>query len=540
MTTRSTWQPWLATAEAPLYQRLALALRHDVASGLLAPGTRLPTHRELARALGTTLVTASRAYREAAALGLVEATVGRGTFVAASSPAAGVSAGSRGAPGDPDSLAGVAPGSEVEAGGGLIELTANYISLPSLFGPPISHLPARATPAPPASASGAALAADAAPATPRAQAVSASAAHATDAALWARLLLDGLTRRYPPGGSAAHREAAAAWLERDGWAPRAAEIVATAGAQHAILVILAALARPDGPVYVEELTYHGILPAARTLGLHLLPVALDHHGLVPRALAARCADRPPGGLLFCQPALHNPTSSVMPLARRQELAQVCRRHDLAVVEDCVYEFLLPAPPPPLAALLPERTCHIVSGAKVLAPGLRTGYIAAPEAWVPRLQAEVAATALNAAAGLLDLAARWMSDGTAARLVEARRQEAARRQEIAALRLAAPPTLTASNVHTAQGPGTDLRTHPASCHLWLELPAPWTSAAFVEQARRRGVAVHPAAAFAVDRSTAPAAVRICLGSPADARLLDDALARLAALLTQSPPPEEPVI
>ncbi len=524
MTKEPTWQPWLADDTAPLYRRLALALRQDVASGRLAAGARLPTHRELAQALGTTVVTASRAYREAAAWGLVEATVGRGTFVASPGQAPPVAggpnsgSGMRSASGAGDGNAGGVEGTgglggventgRTDGTGGaargagragdshgddtgaagarteLVELTANYV------------------------------------------AVSPDELNASGAARGLRLLWDGLTRRYPPGGSAAHRLAAAAWLERDGWAPRAAEIVATSGAQHAILVALAALAPPGGTVYAEALTYHGIKPAARTLGLRLIPVAIDEHGLIPAALAAQCAGRP-GGLLFCQPSLHNPTSSLMPLERRQDIARLARRHDLILLEDCVYEFLLAASPPPLAALAPERTCHIVSAAKAFVQGLRTGYLAAPEPWVPRLQAEVAATTLAAPPGLLDLAAAWMTDGTAARLVLAKRREAARRQELAARRLGAIAGLVP-------------RTHPGSSHLWLELPPPWTTAGFVEQARRRGVAVNPATAFAVEPALAPAAVRVCLGPLADPHRLDDALARLASLLAGAPPPEDPIV
>src|SRR6202049_2024275 len=75
------WQPRLADAPGPLYRRVALAVREDVATGRLAAGTRLPTHRELARALKITVLTGSRPYREAAAWGLVHGEVGRGTFV---------------------------------------------------------------------------------------------------------------------------------------------------------------------------------------------------------------------------------------------------------------------------------------------------------------------------------------------------------------------------------------------------------------------------------------------------------------------------
>src|SRR5260370_21190665 len=201
------WQPRLADAPGPLYRRVALALREDLAKGRMQEGTRLPTHRELARALKTTVVTASRAYREAAAWGLVRGEVGRGTFGAAPT------AGSRPPiPEDRD----------------VVELTANFVTIGGD-----------------------------------------EAARLRQPAADARLLWHGLERRDPPGGDGGHRSAGAAWTRRGAWAPRAAEVVVTSGAQHAILVALSALARPGDVLYVEALTYPRIKRAARTPGLHV-------------------------------------------------------------------------------------------------------------------------------------------------------------------------------------------------------------------------------------------------------------------------------
>jgi DNA-binding transcriptional MocR family regulator len=458
------WQPRLADAPGPLYRRVALAVREDLAAGRLAAGTRLPTHRELARALKITVVTASRAYREAAAWGLVRGEVGRGTFVV--TPAAGTR------PPMPDR----------GDAGDVVELTANFVKIAG---------DDNGAPRP--------LAAD------------------------ARLLWEGLERRDPPGGGGDHRSAGAAWVKRGAWAPRAAEVVVTSGAQHAILIALAALARPGDVLFVEALTYPGIKRAARTLGLQVRPVAIDEHGLIPAALAEERGGRP-GGVLFCQPTLHNPTSAVMPRARRLELVDVARRLDLALIEDSVYDFLLPDPPPPLAALAPERTCHIVSGSKAFAPGMRIGYLVAPEPLVPRLQEEVAATGLFAAPSLVDLATRWITDGTAARMLAARRREVESRQHIAGAILGSQGWIS----------------HPASSHGWLQLPPPWRVEPFVTEARRRGVAVNPAAAFAADPAAAPAAVRICLGPVAEHDRLAAALTRLAEILAAPAPPEEPVV
>ncbi len=77
------WSPRLPESDAPIYGRIADALERDVRSGMLIPGSQLPTHRDLARDLGITPVTVTRAYSEAARRGLVESSTGRGTFVRA-------------------------------------------------------------------------------------------------------------------------------------------------------------------------------------------------------------------------------------------------------------------------------------------------------------------------------------------------------------------------------------------------------------------------------------------------------------------------
>src|SRR5688572_15353031 len=75
------WRPNLEAHRGPRYTAIADALADDIASGRVLPGDRLPTHRDLADALGVTVGTVSRAYREACNRGLVVGEVGRGTFV---------------------------------------------------------------------------------------------------------------------------------------------------------------------------------------------------------------------------------------------------------------------------------------------------------------------------------------------------------------------------------------------------------------------------------------------------------------------------
>src|SRR5919107_4813575 len=80
------WSPTLADTGEPKYQVLVEALRRDVETGVLPPGTRLPPHRELASKLGVAIGTVSRAYAIAERRGIVRGQVGRGTFVGREDP----------------------------------------------------------------------------------------------------------------------------------------------------------------------------------------------------------------------------------------------------------------------------------------------------------------------------------------------------------------------------------------------------------------------------------------------------------------------
>ena len=95
--------------------------------------------------------------------------------------------------------------------------------------------------------------------------------------------------------------------------------------------------------------------------------------------------------VYLIPTLHNPTTAVMPEARRREIADVARAHGLRIIEDDVHGLVPTDPPAPLATLAPELSYYLTSTSKTLAPGLRIAYVAAPPADVPRLAASLRAT-----------------------------------------------------------------------------------------------------------------------------------------------------
>jgi DNA-binding transcriptional MocR family regulator len=313
-----------------------------------------------------------------------------------------------------------------------------------------------------------------------------------------------------------HRAAGSEWLARSGLNAPPGEIAITCGAQHGMVAALAALGGADAIVLTEQLTFYGMKSLATFMSLRLHGVAMDEHGLIPEALEAACRQTTPKAL-YCIPTLQNPTAAVMPPERREAVAAICRRRGVMIVEDDIYGFLSADGPPPISSFAPEQSIYVTSLSKCVAPGLRVGYVRAPSALIERIGAAVRASTWMAAPPLAEAASRLIRSGEARRLAEAQRAEATARQKIAARLL----------------DGFDVATHPASFHVWLNLPEPWRREEFTVQARQRRVGVASAEAFAVGRAPVPHAVRIGLSAARDHATLERALTALARLLREPP-------
>ena len=123
---------------------------------------------------------------------------------------------------------------------------------------------------------------------------------------------------------------------------------------------------------------------------------------------------------------------------------------------------------------------MTSLSKSLFPGMRLGCAVAPPAILERITSAVWATMITTSSIGADLLSGWIEDGTAARIADWKRHEGAARQAIAKRVLN----------------GQRLQTHPSSPHIWLHLPARWSSEGFVAQARARGVVLNASSEFAV--------------------------------------------
>ncbi len=449
----TSWTPRIKKGTGPLYVAIADALAADILAGLLTDGFRLPTQRALADTLGVDFTTVGRAYSEAGRRGLVVGRVGQGTFVRSRQRIA-----------SPDS-------------GGLIDMSMN---LPPHFDDP-----------------------------------------ALVARMWDELGslrgddgLDLLLRYQAPGGTVRDREAGARWLTPRLGARAAERILVCPGAQGALLALLGVLAAPGDTIAAEALTYPGLLAAAAHLRLGVDAVALDANGIIPDAFEELCLRRKPK-VLCVNPTLHNPTTTTLPLDRRQRLVDIARRHGVPIIEDDAYGALAPDAPPPLASIGADIVYYIAGLSKCLSPALRVAYLVAPDAQhAVSLMVGIRATASMASPLTAALATRWLESGTADAALDAIRRETKARQTIVRSRL-----------------GDGVRMSAGAFHAWLILPGQWTREALVARLRTEGVGVVSSDAFAV--AEPPEAVRLSLGAPRNTEALKQSLDILSSTLSQRP-------
>lgn len=320
------WARLSLDAEGPKYLSLSLGLRDAVRSGLLPQGTQVPTVRDLAWQLKVTPGTVARAYQILIKEGILQATVGRGTFVAAREPRFG-----------PTQSLFV----EIDPGVALGRVDMRSPKLPDVG-----------------------------------QTEAISAAMRRMASTIGPEWLDYTTQ----SAEAPLRRAVCDWLaERQLGAFDASDIMLTHGGQNAIALILNCCLRGDRPVVLtEDLSYPGFRYAARLARAEVVGLEMDAEGILPDALEAACRRHRPQ-VLCLTPDTQNPTTARMSLTRRGEIVAIARRHDLQIIEDECYSPNIGsgADLPALRALAPERVWHSGGLAKTVSAALRFGYVVCP-------------------------------------------------------------------------------------------------------------------------------------------------------------------
>lgn len=436
------WQPDPKLIRRPAYLSLADQIARAIHDGHLTHGTRLPPHRKLAYDLGLSVQTVSRAYEELIRRDLLSGEIGRGSFVQTMRRE-------------------VEPPYLPERLGELIDLSI----LKPVCEP--MHLE-----------------------------------ELKDALNWLGSNLpasSGLSFR-PNVVFPRHRAAATEWLKLCGLAVPAQNISVTNGATAAMTVALMSVAPPGSTVATEAIGHHTLIPLSTYLGFHLHGLPVDLEGIIPEALDAACRGSDIRAI-FVQPSVINPKAMLMGNQRRVELVEVARKHDLAIIEGDVLGPLVDAGLPPIAAIAPERTLYYTSFTKIAVPGLRIGYLVAPDRYVAAVANRHLVSNWMATPMVAEIATKWVTDGTATRLVEWQRDALIRRQAI---------------VREVMGEGSYL-THERALHIWIPLPEDRAEEGFVAQARLQGVAIAPGTSFRTSDAPWRPAVRVSLGSTTENEL-----------------------
>ncbi|SDD02402.1 aminotransferase-like domain-containing protein [Paraburkholderia lycopersici] len=310
------------------------------------------------------------------------------------------------------------------------------------------------------------------------------------------------------GGGRADWEAGAKWLQPMLGHVATERMLVCPGAQAALAALIVAFTRPGDAILAEPLLYPGLPHAAAQLGRRIEPVAVDAQGMRPDALEAACREHE-ARLIYLNPTLQNPTTATMPEARRVEILSVAERCGARIVEDDPYWRFAPDAPPPLARLAPAQVCYLATLSKTLSPGLRTAYLALPDAPArARLLAALRTFSLMAAPLTNALATHWIEEGVAEQIFLGVKAEARERQRIAAHMLGS--------------------SAGAGIHLWYALPRYWQARELAAAASTEGLAVAPSTAFQQGPETANA-IRISLGATGGREQLQAALRKLSALL-----------
>jgi DNA-binding transcriptional MocR family regulator len=326
-----------------MYRRLVELLERGIARGALAQGFRLPPERDLAGALAVSRATVVRALRELEARGLVRGYVGRGTFVSARPDATAAPFAWRG------KMSAAALGSVDSTVRDLVRHAADPAIVSLAAGEPALDLfPTEAF-------------------RDAADRVLARQARAA----WGH---------GPTEGLGPFREAVAT---RFGGTP--SSVMAIAGAQQGLDLLARCLIDRGDAVIVDRPGYLGAIQTFRTAGARLIGwdvVAGDLDELEEALLRYRPK------LIYTNPTFQNPTCGTMPIRLRRELLDLAERYRVPIVEDDTYrELSLAADPPPSLYELDENGALVIrvnSFSKMLAPGLRLGWITAARPIVDQL------------------------------------------------------------------------------------------------------------------------------------------------------------
>jgi GntR family transcriptional regulator / MocR family aminotransferase len=470
------WTLELAPADSahPVFLRIARAVSADIRRGRLEPGDRLPGTRRLAERLSVHRNTVIAAFDELQAEGWLETHPGRGTFVATSLPET--------------PLRSTRPPKE-------LGFAFEEVPLEHPLTPPVGALTLGGG-------------------TPDLRLAPTDAI----ARAWRR----GLRRHRhllgygDPRGLPRLRSALADMLKaRRGLAVKPEQILVCRGSQMGLYLLARTLLRPGDHVAVEALGYPPAWKALKETGATLHPVPVDAQGIDVDALSD-LADRVPLRALYITPHHQFPTMSVLPAPRRMALLALAERHRFAVLEDDYdHEFHFDGRPVLPLASADEAGVVVYIGtlSKVVAPGLRLGWVVAPQPLIDTLAARRLYVDRQGDLAMEAAVAELIEDETIPRHTRRMRRVYASRRD-----------LVLQLLRDGLGDRVEVQAPPGGIALWPKLAFDVDS--WVLRARERNVFLAAGRQFRFDGGYEP---HVRLGFPAlNEDELDEAVSRLVAV------------
>jgi len=307
------------------------------------------------------------------------------------------------------------------------------------------------------------------------------------------------------------REALVAWMARRDIVTKADQVLVTTGSQQGFDLILRVMVEPGDTVLVERPTYTTALQALRHAGARVVTVRTDADGMVVDELES-VLGRAGIKAIYTLPTFGNPTGATMSLARRKRLLELAVRHQLLIIEDDAYGDLrfdgeeIPA----LVALArdagaEDRLVYLATLSKIVAPGLRTGWMVAPPEIVQRCVIAKQTIDLSTSPWIQGAAAHYLTSGLLERHLP--RIRAAYREQAHAMVGALRERLAGNLAFSAPQGGM---------FVWGFLPTGVDAGALVRTAIEERVMYVPGAPFYADAPDARS-LRLCFSMSTPERI-----------------------
>ena len=440
-----------------LYQQITEHFKQRISDGRLPAGARLPTVRQLASELGVTRLTVQNAYAELQSAGWIESTVGRGTFV--SHNVNGHSFGR----------------------GMMAPLTSDGVISDILQVNHIVGLRSMAS------------------ASPDPRLFPTEEFWSTLADLQADAL--AMISYTSSQGDPQLRVEISQDLSERGVDATPEEVLVVAGVTQGLALISRTLAQVGDRILVEQPTYLGLLHTLKQHGVQAIGVPLDDEGPIVSELEKAILQHRPR-FFYTVPTFQNPTGICMTLERRIAVLELTAAHGVMVVEDDIYGRLAydaPSPPPLYTLDTQGHVIYVGSYSKVLMPGLRLGFVVAPQRWADRLLSLRRATDLCSPTLLQRTLALFLRHGGLKRhlrrVLPVYRER--RNTLVTALQRNLPPSI---QWHLPQG---------GFC-AWLTMPTYHPFSDLEQALLRQGWAITPGEVFLAEAAQQKS-IRICYGA-----------------------------